>query len=201
MRRIYVSLAILILVCAGVQAQKCGFQFEGQNVQDGDTVMIAAVEDELSPGKLVCETNPSSDPNNGLILKLLSGSSASGRATMKIEQNALNPKRIQWCMGGECNLMTRVTELEKDFSFEGGIVQVQFEAYDIRNEGSMVASLTVQVGSESHIVRIMFTNGSSSDVKSIYGASDNNYYNLSGQQINSPSNGINIVNGKKIYIR
>ena len=48
-------------------AQTFEFRYHGESLADGATVTIQAEEDEWGFGEMGCYTNPSSDPNNGLI--------------------------------------------------------------------------------------------------------------------------------------
>lgn len=154
-------LAALLLWGAAAQAQSFEFQYQGKSLSDGDMVTIAAAEDDLGLGELCCVTNPSNDPEGGLILKMLTATAASGKATLTIDHNTLSPSLLKWCMGGECSLMTGKTMLAKDFSASSSSVQVQFDAEDIQSQGYLIATLTATIGLESHSVTIQFTNGES----------------------------------------
>lgn len=141
-----------------VEAQTFEFRYHGESLADGETVTIQAEEDEWGFGEMNCYTNPSSDPNNGLILKILSGSQNSGDATLKIEENSLFPERILWCMGGSC-MMVMNPSITKPFTANDGICQVQFDAENIQSEGHLLATLTATIGSETHTVNIKFVYG------------------------------------------
>ena len=91
---------VFSLSAAAMMAQTFEFRYHGQSLAEGATVTIAAEEDEYGFGEMWCETNPISNPSNGLILQLLSGTTATGNATMTITENTLNPVQITWCMGG-----------------------------------------------------------------------------------------------------
>ena len=138
-----------------VEAQIFEFRYHGESLADGETVTIQAEEDEWGFGEMGCYTNPSSDPNNGLILKILSGSQNSGDATLKIEENSLFPERILWCMGGSC-MMVMNPSITKPFTAENGICLVQFDAENIQSEGHLLATLTATIGSETHTVNLKF---------------------------------------------
>ena len=133
-RRLLMMLAILMTITMA-KAQSFEFQFQGNKVEDGGTVVIPAVPDDFGFGEFWCETNPSSNPTNGLILKLLSGSTASGSASINIKRNTLSPQTLKWCMGGTCQMMNDKTSLEKTFTVSDGSVQVQFDAENCKNEG------------------------------------------------------------------
>ena len=153
------SIAILLLMSVpAVLAQSFEFRYHGESLAEGATVTIQAEEDEWGFGEMNCYTNPSSDPNNGLILKILSGSQNSGNATIKIEENSLFPSRILWCMGGSC-MMVMNPSITKPFTAENGICQVQFDAENIQSEGHLLATLTATIGSETHMVKIKFVYG------------------------------------------
>ena len=96
-KQLLLSLAVLLFTVTTATAQSFEFRYQGNAVPEGGTVTIAAVPDEFGFGEYWCESNPSSNPNNGLILKLLSGTTASGRANINIERNTLNPQTLKWC--------------------------------------------------------------------------------------------------------
>ncbi len=146
-----------------VEAQTFEFRYHGESLADGATVTIQAEEDEWGFGEMGCYTNPSSDPNNGLILKLLSGNTTQGNATITIDENTFNPSRILWCMGSSCVNLGNNTYYSKPFNVNNGICLVQFDAEDIQSEGHLLATLTATMGSETHTVKIKFTNGEQQD--------------------------------------
>ena len=198
-RRLLMMLAILTTITMA-KAQSFEFQFQGNKVEDGGTVVIPAVPDDFGFGEFWCETNPSSNPTNGLILKLLSGSTASGSASINIKRNTVSPQTLKWCMGGTCQMMNDKTSLEKTFTVSDGSVQVQFDAENCKNEGDLLATLTATIGSETHTVNILFTYGSTgiSNVKAEKGDSD--YYMLDGRRVERLTKGIYVSQGKKIII-
>ena len=197
----HLLLILTILVGATMaKAQNFEFQFQGNSVEEGGTVTIPAVPDDYGFGEYWCESNPSSNPNNGLILKLLSGSTASGSATITIERNTLNPKILKWCMGGLCTLFNEKTTLDKTFIVSEGSVQVQFDAENCQDEGDLLATLTATIGNETHTVKVLFTY-SSSGIGSIKSNSlVTEYYTLDGRRLERPTKGIYIIRGKKIII-
>lgn len=155
MRKVLLVMAVMMSVLVtSVKAQSFEFQYQGQSLEDGATVTIVAEANAF--GELSCETNPSSDPNNGLVLKLPEGYQGKVQAVLAIQQNTLNASLLQWCMGGECVPVTEDTQT-KSFEAEG-IVQVQFDATAIREKGNLLATLTVTIGLESHQVMIQFSN-------------------------------------------
>lgn len=156
------SIATLLLVSMpAVLAQNFEFRYHGESLADGATVTIAAQEDEWGFGELWCYTNPSSDANNGLVLKLLSGNQATvSTATLTINENTMNPSGLSWCMGDRCMYFGDKTSLTKEnFIVDDGSENVQFDAENIQSEGHLLATLTATIGSETHTVKIKFTNG------------------------------------------
>ena len=165
-----------------VKAQSFEFQYQGQSLKDGDMVTIAAEENVF--GELGCETNPSANPDNGLVLKFPEGSKGKVRGELEILHNTLNASIVQWCMGGECTMLGDKTSLTKMFD-AADIVQTQFDASNIRNTGYLMA--------ESAGINNMQKRSEPQKV-----------YNLSGQLllddavgIKSLPAGIYIVGGKK----
>ncbi|MBO4565000.1 MAG: hypothetical protein J5720_06175 [Bacteroidaceae bacterium] len=155
-------MALLSLGGLSVKAQSFEFQYQGHSLKDGDVVTIAVEEDSF--GELSCETNPSSDPNNGLVLKLLSSFTANVKATLQITYNTLSPQMLQWCMGGECWPVNDTDMFTKQFTVTDN-VQVQFDAINIHSKGYLLATLKAYIGLESHQVTIQFTNGESADIR------------------------------------
>ncbi len=201
MKKSLFLLAVMICFSVSLEAQTFEFCFHNESVTDGGQVIIPAVEDEFGYGELWCESNPSKNPGNGLILKLLSDTSASGKATINIDSNTLNPSTLKWCMGGECVLMKDLNTLTKDFSTSDGIVQVQFDAENIKSEGELAATLSATINGESHTVKILFTNGQSTKIEKIKGQREDPYYTLEGNKTDSPSKGLYIRGGKKILLK
>ena len=201
-KHLLLTLAVLLLTATTAKAQSFEFCYQGNAVPEGGTVTIAAVPDEFGFGEYWCESNPSSNPNNGLILKLLSGTTASGRANINIERNTLNPQTLKWCMGGECSLLNNKTTLDKNFSVSNGSVQVQFDAENCQSVGDLLATLTATIGIETHTVKILFTYGTS-DINNVNGdiQQDNVYFDLNGRRVDNPSKGVYVTNGKKIVIK
>lgn len=201
-KHLLLTLAVLLLTATTAKAQSFEFRYQGNTVPEGGTVTIAAVPDDFGFGEYWCESNPSSNPNNGLILKLLSGTTASGRANINIERNTLNPQTLKWCMGGECSLLNNKTTLDKNFSVSNGSVQVQFDAENCQSVGDLLATLTATIGSETHTVKILFTYGTSA-INNVTGdiLQDNIYFDLNGRRVEHPTNGVYVTNGKKIVIK
>lgn len=199
MKKIF-TLCIGLMAALTSWAQGFVFQYHGESLADGETVIIAAEEDLF--GDLSCETNNAMKPTDGLMLKLLMGTSASASATLEIKYNTLNATGLQWCMGGNCTQLGSQTSLTKQFTLEGSR-QVQFDAVDIKSEGYLIATLTVTVGLESHQVNILFINGDYDGIKAIDNqlTMDNGkgaFYDLNGRKVQGrPSSGIFFVSDGK----
>lgn len=189
------TLCMCLLASLVVQAQGFVFQYQGENLADDATVVIAAEEDLF--GDLSCETNNMLDPTSGLMLKLLSGTSSSATAVMQITHNSLNAVSIQWCMGGECSSMNSLTSLTKRFTLSGS-EGVQFDATEISGEGYLMATLKVTIGLESHQVNIIFVNGDYDGIKEVEKFKSSivekgAIFDLLGRQVKRTSSGISIV--------
>lgn len=155
MKKIF-TLCVGLTIALSSWAQGFVFQFQGKNLADGETVVIAAEEDMF--GDLSCETNNAMNPNDGLVLTLLNGMQVTASATLQITQNSLAPSGMQWCMGGECTPLTGQSSFSKRFMLMGS-EQVQFDATGITSEGLLTATLRATIGLESHQVNIVFVNG------------------------------------------
>ena len=152
------SLVVMFLMSIPiVEAQTFEFRYHGESLADGATVTIAAEENDF--GEIACETNPSSNPNDGLVLQMLSGNYTQGAATRSINENTFMCENVTWCMGGLCTSFGSNTSLTKMFSFNNGICQVMFDAVDIQSDGHMLATLTAAIGGVTRTVKIKFTNG------------------------------------------
>ena len=159
MKRMAIA-ALLLMIGLLTKAQSFEFQYQGKSLTDGATVTIVAEEDAW--GVLSCETNPASNPKNGLMLKLLNGNSANVKAELQIEEQTFEAARIQWCMGGNCEMFVGVKNYLKKEYVSNGEDQVQFDASDITTKGHMLAKITVTCSLESHSVYVRFTNGEES---------------------------------------
>ncbi len=187
-------------------AQTFEFQYQGASLQDGATVTIAAQENFF--GELSCETNPSENPNNGLVLKMQDLSAGNVKAELQIQNNGLGASMIQWCMGGACTMALNKTSLTKTFA-PADTVQVLFDATNIKGNGNLLATLTVTQNGQTRKVGILFTNEDATSIKSIsptLSKGEGAIYDLSGrlvnlstrQLVNSLKNGLYIINGKKV---
>lgn len=198
-KSLLLTMALLMSVTFA-KAQSFEFQFQGNSVEDGGTVTIPAVLDDFGFGEYWCESNPSSNPTNGLILKLLSGSTASGSASINVERNTLNPQTLKWCMGGTCTMLNDKTSLDKTFTVSDGLVQVQFDAENCRQEGELLATLTAAIGSETHTVKILFVYGTTAVNSINTDTRASGYYTLDGRRLERPGKGVYITEGKKMII-
>lgn len=204
MRKLMFVLVAVMCWTASVKAQSFEFQYQGKSLEDGATVTISAEPNAF--GELSCETNPSSDPYNGLVLKLLQNASANGSATLEITENTLYPKMLQWCMGGVCTPFGDEKMLTKKLTVNE-IEQVQFDATDIQGKGYLLATLKVTIGLESHQVFIQFINGEATGVAQVLKTDEKNQamFDLKGCRIkDTRRSGIYIVSDgnqkKKVII-
>ena len=189
------TLCMCLLASFVAQAQGFVFQYQGRNLPDGETVIIAAEEDIF--GELSCETNDLLDPDSGLVLKLLRGTSSPVTAVLQITHNSLNAASIQWCMGTECSSMNSLTSLTKRFTM-GDSEGVQFDATGIGSEGYLEATLKVTIGLETHQVNIIFVNGDYDGIKEVQKFKSSivekgAIFDLLGRQVKRASSGIRIV--------
>jgi len=190
------TLCLGLMAALSSWAQGFEFQFQGESLADGETVIIAAEEDLF--GDLSCETNNSMDPTNGLMLKLLSGTTASGTAILEITHNTLDAEMLQWCMGGACTSLGNQSSLTKQFTVNNR-TQVQFDAIAIHSEGYLMATLKATIGLESHKVNIKFVNGDVDDgIKAIENGKlkmeNGAIYDLRGRRVQGqPSHGVYIM--------
>jgi hypothetical protein len=144
-------------------AQSFEFKYKGKVYANGSTVVINAETDMF--GELACETNPASNPDDGLLIVGKDGAYISGSAHMTILEHTFKAKTVQWCMSESCVPMKNVAELDK--TFEGTSIRVLFDAFTIRQEGYLLAKLDVTVGGESQSLYIEFSNGQHSGVSSM----------------------------------
>jgi hypothetical protein len=194
------TLCIGLMTALSSWAQSFEFQYQGESLADGETVIIKPEEDSF--GDLSCETNNSMNPTNGLMLKLLNGTTATGSAILEITHNTLDAEMLQWCMGGACTNLTNQTSLTKQFTVTDR-TQVQFDAIAIHSEGYLLATLKATIGLESHKVNIMFLNGDYTGIGKINAqcsmVNGQSVYDLLGRQVQRTSSGMYIItDGKHI---
>lgn len=198
MKKIFTLLFLLLVVAQVCSAQSVYFQLEGKKLDSGQSVTIKAQPDSFFPDEKNCMTNPPSNPKGGLVLVMPVG--GSGSATLEILSNTLNPTLVQWCMGGACEPMNDKTRLSKTFTAgSDGIVQVDFDANNVKADGLLEAKLTATVSGETVVVNIRFTNPDTSGMKELKCAEQNSKrcYDLNGHSLQSAHRGIYIQEGKK----
>ena len=188
-------------------AQSLEFWYQGEKVEAGGTVSVAAEEDMF--GEMSCETNPSTAPWDGLVLRCAEPLDGTVTAELQILTHTLNAAMMQWCMGGECTLVGSKTMLTKTFNASEK-VQVLFDATNITGDGELLAKLEVTYKDCKQEVYIEFVCGEPSGVisqesraerqESIYDLSGRKISNLKSQTSNLPK-GIYIKNGKKVMIK
>ena len=199
-------LTAFLLASAAVSAQGLEFKYKGESLTDGATITIAAEEDFF--GEMSCETNPSTAPQDGLVLSCPAAVDGNVTANLQILSNTLNASTMQWCMGGECSLV-RKEQLNKTFA-PGASVPVRFDATNITGEGALMAKLSVQFNGSTRTVYIQFVNGDADGINSIKNEKikdKNDIYDLSGRKMfnvqcstfNGLKRGLYIQNGKKFY--
>lgn len=186
MKKIFTLTMMLMLIATmAIHAQKFEFKYKGEVLANGSTLSINAETDMF--GELACETNPSTAPENGLIVAGKNGTYISGKAHLAILEHTFKAKTVQWCMGGSCETMKTVNELDK--TFEGSAVQVMFDSFTIRAEGYLLAKLDVTVSDETQSLYIEFSNGHHSGVHSLEANEENaDVYDLSGRLIMANAN-------------
>ena len=197
MKKIF-TLCVGLMIALSSWAQGFEFQYQGESLPNDETVIIAAEEDWF--GDLTCETNSTMDPSaDGLVLKLLRGTTASATAILQITYNSLDADVLQWCMGGNCQALQ--TSLTKQFTM-GNSEKVQFDAIGIHSEGYLTATLKVTIGLETRQVNIVFVNGDYTGLQTLpqKGSEKGATYDLLGRKIQyRTSSDIYIVkNGKHI---
>ena len=154
--------AMLLVGMTPLMAQTFEFQYQGRSLDDGATVTITAEENVW--GELACETNPSGNPTNGLMLKLLSGTSADVKAELQIEENTWDNAFVQWCMGGVCVPLISGDYLSKNVTVNGS-EQVQLDVSRISAKGHLLVKMTVTKSLEKRSVYVKFTYGEASSLR------------------------------------
>lgn len=181
---------MLLATHVSLQAQEFEFQYKGTVYKDGTKLTINAENNMF--GELACETNPSSNPNDGLLIVGKDGAHLSGKAHLTILKHTFKANIVQWCMGGSCVLMKTITELDK--TFEGNAVQVSFDAITICQEGYLVAKLDVTVGNKSQSLYIEFSNGETSNYPDNSDNSDKMRGDVNGDGVVNAADVVEIVN-------
>lgn len=153
----FTSFVLTTAVTFTAWAQSAVFRYQGNDLADGATVTIYAEEDEW--GDVVCETNPASNPANGLVLANLTSNALNGTASLVLNSNTMAPARVQWCMGSECVIMESDRIEGKPFAVPaGGSTLTQFDAYNPSQYGELTATITAQVGFQRLTVNVRFVN-------------------------------------------
>ena len=151
---------LLLGLPLAASAQEMCFYYKGQPLADNATVTIVAETDDWD--ELVCETNPASNPKDGLMLANTGQSDIAGTGTLTIATNTLEPMRVQWCMGGACDLVG-ATPFNKQFSVGAGkSIQVQFDASGIAEYGVLEANIRAVAGEKVATVNVRMLNSSDS---------------------------------------
>ncbi len=192
MKRIFTSLLLLCATFVAAHAQDAEFRYHGQSLADGATVTIAG---ELDPvwGDIECNTNPASDAINGLVFVNKSAQEMKCSALLTIDSNTMAPSQIQWCMGGQCTLVTG-NSLTKDFTTKaGGVTMVQFDCLPSL-EGELVATIKVTANLKAYTVKVRFTNDPS-NVNSVEATHPIAvaYYSIDGRRVSELPKGVALV--------
>lgn len=154
MRKLLIFSFSQFVILTAAQAQTAEFRYQGQPLADGATVTIDAGQDAW--GDFTVETNTAGSGADGLILVNLTSDDVNGTSHLSIPLNTLQPKTVQWCMGGLC-VPIPGSSYDKEFTLPaGGYIQVQFDAVTIGNFGELLATITATVGSETLTVRVNF---------------------------------------------
>lgn len=204
MKKILLFLLILMAKTVVCHAEDFYFRFHDSKIDDQGSVTICAEPDSFFPDENNCMTNPPSGPKQGLVLVLDENGSKSGSATLEILSNTLNPSMIQWCMGGTCELMTNSTTLTKTFTAgDDGLVQVDFDASNVADEGLLEARLSATVDGKVITVNIIFLPVNPAGLSGVTKETKapEKSYDLKGCPYRQGNRGIYIQHGKKYFNR
>jgi hypothetical protein len=153
MKKIFTIVLMTATVAVNSWAQSAQFCYKGQPLADGATVTIESEEDIW--GEAACETNPAGSNANGLILRNLTSAELSGTATLTVKTETINASRLQWCMGGSCDII-KTTPHEKGFVVPAdGFIQTQFDAQPTQY-GELLAEISVMAGLRPLKVNVRF---------------------------------------------
>lgn len=202
----YISLFTALLATATVVfAQDFEFQYHGQSLDDDATVFIEATVNAFD--EFVCETNPASNPFDGLVLKLFDATNADVSAKLVVGNNGFQAQVIQWCMGGNCSLVRAGNTYNKTFTM-GSVEQVQLDASIIMGKGMLDAALSVTIAGVEKTVNILFSNTGEDGISFVPADGDMSavIYSVDGRKLSSSHRGINIVrmkdgSVKKLFVR
>lgn len=174
------AFSIMLMLVLHAAAQKFEFKYKGDVCPNGSTLVINAEMDIF--GELACETNPASNPDDGLLIVARNGGYISGTAHLTILEHTFKAKTVQWCMSDACVPMKDVSELDKTFG--GTSIRMMFDAFTIRQEGYLLAKLDVTVGDETQTLYIEFSNGEHSGISSLLADEDvADVYDLNGRLV------------------
>lgn len=192
MKKIFTSFLLLCATFVAAHAQDAEFRYHGQPLADGAIVTIAG---EIDPvwGDIECNTNPASDAINGLVFANKSSKEMKCSAKLTIDSNTMKPSQIQWCMGGQCTLVTGGS-LTKDFTTKaGGVTMVQFDCLP-KEEGELVATIQVTANLKAYTVKVRFTNNPSSvnTVEATHPVAVA-YYSIDGRRVSELPKGFALV--------
>ena len=134
-KRLLTVLTVLLTTFTVVIAQSFELQYQGRSLENGAELAILAEENSF--GELACETNPSDNPNNGLVW------------------SEMNISNIQWCMGGVCNPLKEGEIKTKEFT-ANEVEPVMLDVIGIQAEGSLRADISITVGEVTKMVRVKF---------------------------------------------
>ena len=202
----HISLFIALLVTTAVVfAQDFEFQCHGQSLDNEATVVIEAETNIFD--ELVCETNPASNPFDGLVVKLLDATTAEAFATLEVGNNGFQAQIMQWCMGGNCSLVRAWNTYNKSFTMSS-TEMVQFDASNIMTEGTLEATLSVTIGGVEKSVNILFSNTDEDSISSVLADDERLHvrYSVDGRKLPTTEKGINIIrmkdgDVKKIFVK
>ncbi|MBR2153021.1 MAG: hypothetical protein IJ901_00160 [Bacteroidaceae bacterium] len=158
MKKLLTLYLMLLAVALTLKAQQpAEFRFHGKPLANGATVTLDMEEDPFEIDPPYFSSNPSEDPENGLVLVNLTNQQLSGASMLTIQQNTLTTSPFQWCMGGSCERFYD-PQYSKDFTLPaGGQTQVQFDVYPTA-DGTLEATLEVMIQLRRISVTIRCTN-------------------------------------------
>ena len=192
MKRLFTSLALLCATFLSMNAQDCYFQYMGKALADGETITIEAEEDPIFKD-LECNTNPASNPTNGLLFINKGNAAINGSATITISNKTMTTTQIQWCMGGSCEIVTGSTKTKNFTTPAGGSTPVQYDCI-VDKEGDMNTKLEAKVGNKTYTVNILFTTTQSHITDSSVNAlKPVAYYTLDGREVPQRPRGLCLV--------
>jgi hypothetical protein len=112
-------LSILLLACVSANAEGIAYQFNGNTLKDGDTVVVNAAADDF--GAISASTN---DATNKLVLANLTAN-ATVSASLDILDNPTGAT-FMWCMGTDCTAPTKAHTEKTGIKATGTTLNTQF---------------------------------------------------------------------------